>query len=116
MILSSDIWVGALIRRAELGGAFATVARKGDARAGAVLVKTIDRKTGEARLFAEARRVDGELVWMEPVDSRAEGDLDAYAARAARIDPDVWVVEIEDANGRRFLTEAVDRGSRPLAP
>jgi len=111
MILSSDIWIGALIRRAELGGAFATVARKGDGRAGAVLVKTIDRKTGETRLFAEARRVEGELVWMEPVDSRAEADLDAYAARAARIDPDVWLVEIEDADGRRFLTEAVDKGS-----
>ena len=38
MLLSTDIWVGALIRRAELGGAFAMVARKGDARAGAVLV------------------------------------------------------------------------------
>ncbi|MEY4556016.1 MAG: hypothetical protein RL093_1135, partial [Pseudomonadota bacterium] len=34
MLLSSDLWVSALIRRAELGGAFATVARKGDARAG----------------------------------------------------------------------------------
>ena len=38
MLLSTDVWVGALIRRAELGGAFATVARKGDPRAGAVLV------------------------------------------------------------------------------
>ena len=35
MLLSTDVWVGALIRRAQLGGAFATVARKGDARAGA---------------------------------------------------------------------------------
>jgi hypothetical protein len=113
VILSSGIWVGALIRRAELGGAFATVARKGDARAGAVLVKTINRRTGEARLFAEARRVEGELVWMEPVESGLEADLDAYATRAARIDPDLWVVEIEDADGRRFLTEAVERGKSP---
>ncbi|MGZ9114900.1 MAG: DUF1491 family protein, partial [Brevundimonas sp.] len=29
MLLSSDLWVSALIRRAELAGAFATVARKG---------------------------------------------------------------------------------------
>ena len=108
MILSSDVWVAALIRRAELGGAFATVARKGDARAGAVLVKTIDRRTGEARLFAEATRADGERVWMQPAPSRVEADLDTYAARAAHIDPDIWVVEIEDADGGRFLTEPVD--------
>jgi hypothetical protein len=109
MILSSEVWVAALIRRAELGGAFATVARKGDGRAGAVLVKTIDHKTGEARLFAEATRADGERVWMQPAPSDREAELDAYADRAARIDPDLWVVEIEDADGRRFLTEAVER-------
>jgi hypothetical protein len=38
MLLSADIWVGALIRRVEIGGGFAVVVRKGDPRAGAVLV------------------------------------------------------------------------------
>jgi len=37
MILSTDVWAAALIRRAELSGGFGVVARKGDARAGAVL-------------------------------------------------------------------------------
>ena len=50
MLLSTDIWVSALIRRAELGGAFGVVARKGDARAGAVLVKVLNRSDGTARL------------------------------------------------------------------
>ena len=43
MLLSTDIWVGALIRRVEIGGGFAVVARKGDPRAGAVLVKVLNR-------------------------------------------------------------------------
>ena len=51
MLLSSDIWVYALIRRAEQGGAFATIVRKGDARAGAVLVKSHNPRAGETRLF-----------------------------------------------------------------
>lgn len=108
MLLSSDIWVAALIRRAEQGGAFATILRKGDARAGAVLVKVVDRRAGVARLYAQAYRGDDERVWMEPHPSTEEAALDVYAERAARIDPDVWVVEIDDAKGRNFLTETVE--------
>ncbi|MBO9557933.1 MAG: DUF1491 family protein, partial [Caulobacter sp.] len=51
---------------------------------------------------------DGERFWMQPVRSDFEPDLDAYAERAARIDPDIWVVEIEDREGRHFLTEPVE--------
>lgn len=108
MLLSSDLWVSALIRRAEQGGAFAVVVRKGDARAGAVLVKVLNRSDGTARLYAEATRMDGEQVWMQPKLSEAELDLDQYIERSIRIDPDVWVVEIEDRQGRHFLTEPVE--------
>ena len=109
MLLSTDIWVGALIRRAEQGGAFAVVVRKGDARAGAVLVKVLNRSDGTSRLYAEATRMDGELIWMQPARSEEERELDGYVERAIRIDPDVWVVEIEDRQGRHFLTEPVER-------
>lgn len=108
MILSTDVWVSALIRRAELGGAFATVARKGDARAGAVLVKTLDRKSGATRLYAEATGVDGGRIWMRPAKAELEAELDAYVERAVNRDPDLWVVEIEADHGARFLTEPVD--------
>jgi hypothetical protein len=107
MLLSTDLWVAALIRRAEQGGAFATVVRKGDARAGTVLVKAIDRRVGTARLYAEAFGKGGDRVWMEPVSSTEEAALDAYVERTARIDPDLWLVEIDDGQGRHFLTEPV---------
>jgi hypothetical protein len=110
MQLSSDVWVYALIRRAELAGAFAAVLRKGDARAGAVLVKVVNRRAGEARLYAEATRGDGERVWMEPRASADEAEIDGYIERAARIDPDIWAVEIDDPEGRHFLTEPVEKG------
>jgi hypothetical protein len=106
--LTTDVWVAALIRRAELGGAFATVAMKGDARAGAVLVKASNRRSGVVRLYAEATRGDGERVWMQPRPGETEAELDAYATRARRIDPDLWLVEVEDGEGRHFLTEAVE--------
>ena len=108
MLLSTDVWVGALIRRAEQAGAFAVVVRKGDPRAGAVLVKVLARASGETRLYASAVRGEGETVWMQPLSAQAEPDVDAYIERSRRIDPDIWVVEIEDREGRHFLTERVE--------
>lgn len=107
MLLSTDVWVGALIRRAELGGAFATVSRKGDARAGAVIVKAFDTRTRTARLYSEAFGRDGERIWIEPVRNEAESEIDAFIQRQLGFDPDLWVVEIEDQQGRHFLTETV---------
>jgi hypothetical protein len=108
MLLSTDLWVSALIRRAELGGAFAVVARKGDARAGAVLVKVLSRQDAVWRLYAEAFRGEGEAVWMRPTGAQDEPDLDRFIDRAIRTDPDLWVVEIDDREGRHFLTEPVE--------
>jgi hypothetical protein len=109
MLLSTDLWVSALIRRAANAGAFAVVVRKGDPRAGTVLVKVLDRGSGATRLYAEATRLDGEQIWMRPAQAEDEPSLDRYIERAVRIDPDLWVVEIEDREGRHFLTEPVER-------
>ncbi|HYC67453.1 DUF1491 family protein [Brevundimonas sp.] len=111
MLLSTDLWVSALIRRAELAGAFATVARKGDARAGTVIVKAFDTTNRRARLYSEAFGPDGERLWMQPVQSEFEGELDQYLERQIGYDPDLWIIEIEDREGRHFITEKVE-GSR----
>jgi hypothetical protein len=108
LLLSTDIWVSALIRRVEQGGAFAMVIRKGDARAGAVLVKLVNPRAGTSRLYAEATRGEGERIWMRPVRSTDERELDAYIERTVRIDPDVWVIEISDNQDRHFLVETVE--------
>ena len=107
MLLSTDLWAAALIRRAELAGAFATVARKGDARAGTVIVKAFDTSNRRARLYSEAFGPDGERLWMQPVESEFESELDDYLRRQIRYDPDLWIVEIEDREGRHFITEKV---------
>lgn len=108
--LKTDFWASALIRRAEIGGAFATVARKGDADAGAVLVK-VARLDGRARLYAPARNGDGERIWLDLSAGQLgedERDIDAYVRKRVENDPDLWVLEVEDKNGRHFLEEPVD--------
>ncbi|MFN7108209.1 MAG: DUF1491 family protein [Brevundimonas sp.] len=107
MLLSSDLWVSALIRRAQIEGAYATVVKKGDDRAGSVIVKAYDTSTRTARLYTEAFGTDGDRLWIQPVTSDNESELDAYIARQRGYDPDLWVVEIEDRQGRHFITEKV---------
>ena len=108
LLLNSDLWVGALIRRAEIGGAFATVVKRGDDRAGTVLVKIWDTSERRARVYMEAFGPDGDRLWIQPVKSDAESEIDAYIERQRGYDPDLWIVEIEDREGRHFITEKVE--------
>ena len=106
MLLNSDLWVGALIRRAQIEGAHATVVRKGDARAGTVIVKAYNTSDRTAQVFTEAFGQDGDRLWIQPVQG-TESELDAYIERQRGYDPDLWVVEVEDRQGRHFITETV---------
>ena len=110
MEIKTDVWVGALVRRAEIGGAFAAIGRRGDRDAGAVLVKvaTLD---GKARLSGPALDGEGRTMFLDLSAGSVgdnERDVDAYARRRADNDPDLWLVEIEDRQGRHFLTEPVE--------
>ncbi len=105
--LKTLIWVQALIRRAELSGASAFVARKGEIDAGAVLVK-VSLLNGTAVVWSSSYGSDGGRRWIKGtgVDVVADGDAEAYIERARARDADLWVIEIEDRQGRDFLTEA----------
>lgn len=103
--LKAEIWVKALIRRAETGGAAAMVVRRGDATSGTVLVK-VSTLDGEAEVFSPARDGDGALIWLSK-GRQPEADTDAYIEKQRSFDPDIWVVEVEDRQGRHFLQEKV---------
>ncbi|MGH6872470.1 MAG: DUF1491 family protein [Rhizomicrobium sp.] len=105
--LKAGIFVRALIRRAEIAGAAAYVARKGAEEAGAVLLK-IARLDGTSIVLSQARRGEGELVWVKPLGDAATDDKTReYFDRQVKFDPDLWIVEIEDREGRTFVDEPV---------
>jgi len=105
--LKAGLFVRATIRRAEVAGAQAYVVRKGSEESGAVFLK-IARLDGTCTVLDQARRGDGELVWVKPLgDSTDEEKAKAFFDRQIRIDPDIWIVEIEDREGRAFVDEPI---------
>jgi len=105
--LKAGIFVRATIRRAEVAGAAAFVVKKGSEEAGAILLK-IAKLDGTCMVLSQARRGEGELVWVKPLgDVADDAAAAAYFEKQMRYDPDVWIVEIEDRQGRTFVDEPV---------
>jgi hypothetical protein len=106
--LKAGFFVRALIRRVEVAGAQAYVARKGSEDSGAVFLK-IARLDGTCTVLDQARRgSESELVWVKPLgDWTDEAKARAFFEKQIKFDPDAWIVEIEDRQGRTFVDEPV---------
>ena len=108
--LSTRVWVDALVRRAQVEGAAAFILQRGEESRGDVLIK-VANLAGEARAYVPRTSMEGTRVF---VDLEAQGvgpveaDVDAYVSRARDRDRDLWVVEVEDREGRHFLTEPIE--------
>ncbi len=102
--LTAEFWVQAYLRRLQLADIPAYVIRRGDATAGAVLVKlaTLD---GRAQAFERSfDLMTGARRWIVLAEGE-ERSVDEVVARARSRDPDLWVIEIEDRHGRNLLDE-----------
>lgn len=106
MRLTSEFWVKAHVRRCSSGGAFAAVVRHGDDRSGAVFLK-IRLLDGRARLLGPAPAgmsgQEDERRFVVHVEAGVEAEIDAYLNRQIDFDSDLWIVEIEDREGRSFI-------------
>ncbi|MGD1933841.1 MAG: DUF1491 family protein [Candidatus Phaeomarinobacter sp.] len=106
--LKSELRVQAILRRATTTGAFASIARRGHAAAGAVFVKSVSADR-DVRVFGPAPGPGtdeaGQPRWtcVSGTDPILDADAEAYLARYAKADPDFWVIEIEAGNGEACL-------------
>jgi len=109
MRLKTNIWVAAYLRRCQGVGIVGAIRRRGAEEAGAVFVK-VALMDGSALLFTPApqtvyddvRPIDRFFVpvWSQPVP---EASVEERLAKEIRFDPDAWIIEAEDKEGRHFL-------------
>jgi hypothetical protein len=96
--------VDAYLARLRVADIPAFVVAHGDDTGGAVLVK-LNTLDGKANVFQ--RSIDlmsGARVWITLAEG-AESEVDAAIARQKGYDPDLWVIEVEDREGRHLLDQ-----------
>ncbi len=102
--LAAGVWVSAYLTRLRLADIPAYVTAKGDTEAGAVVVK-VALLDGSARAYE--RRSDlmtGARAWILLAEG-PEAEVDALVTRTRVRDPDLWVIELENRQGRTLLDE-----------
>ena len=99
--LKTRLVVQAALRLCSLRAIPVAVTRRGDEDAGTILVK-LNRGEIGCTVLAETRAPDGARAWLRATGEAPipEPDADAYVARQVKRDPDLWVIEIEDRDGR----------------
>ncbi|HWI29620.1 MAG TPA: DUF1491 family protein [Stellaceae bacterium] len=102
--LKTKVQIMAAVRLASLHAIPIAIARRGDEDAGTILIKLNQLEHGFT-VLAQTRTPQGDLAWLRatgsaPVDEAA---AEAYIARQVQRDPDLWVVEIEDREGRQIF-------------
>lgn len=105
--LKAGIFVRALIRRVQVEGASAFVLRSGAEEAGAIILK-IAKLDGTVLVLNQVRDAKGELAWNRPLGGWSnEARANQWCDKQVKFDPDLWIVEIEDREGRAFVDEPI---------
>ena len=100
--LTAEFWVQAYLARLRVMDIPAFVVAHGDDTGGAVLVK-LNTLDGQAAAFQrEFDLMTGSRAWVE-LAAGPEAEVDAAITRQRGFDPDLWVLEVEDRQGRHLL-------------
>lgn len=99
--VKASVWISAQIRMCDLRALPAVVRRRGDADAGSILIR-LDKLDGHSVLLSQSRDAEGRPAWLQSSGAAPlpDHDVETYIERRVRNDPDIWIIEIEDKDGR----------------
>ena len=106
--IASHILINGLIRRVQSEGGFAIVLHKGDRISGGIVVQIVQNGT-TTQLLEQVRDLDGGFTLM-PVATKYSGDdtnMSQYIDKRCKSDPDLWVLELDVADGARLAAETL---------
>ncbi|MCF3934469.1 DUF1491 family protein [Acuticoccus sp. M5D2P5] len=94
--------MSAYVRRCSAAGAFAAISRKGDESAGAVFVECLHGNGAD--LYGPHTFDDGRRGFEKLLSGAPYMDVTERIEREASFDRDLWLVTVEDRDGRAFFT------------
>ena len=102
--LPAHLEVGALIRRANAEGGFASVLQKGEPDAGTILL-VLTEKGANARVYERMPGADGSRQWHRSKVENPENkqEFEDWLSRRGQQDRDLWILELDIADGERFI-------------
>ena len=106
--LRSDFWVSAYIRQCMTQGKAAMLVRRGAAEAGAIFVR-LDHLDGRVTLYGPALQslADDGIRRFRMVAEDDPLAINDRIERELKFDSDLWVVDVEDRQGRPELDLAL---------
>ena len=105
--LPAALEVAGLRRQVEASGGFATVLKAGDEDRGSILLSILERGAYFGCLQRGLSR-DG-YSWRRTGPSEMS-ELAEFLDREHRIDPDLWLIELDVPHGERFIVDIAVTG------
>lgn len=116
---TTSLLVSALRRKVESVGGFATIIKKGDPVAGALLLICLRHSSNENSfsndpfsaipplVLERQPSFDGPGQWhaVKGQNSEKQQEITEYLDRRQKNDPDLWIVELDVADAERFAAE-----------
>ena len=109
--LPSGVLVSAMLRRVNDAGGLGTLLARGDAQAGAILVITLEKGV-DACVYERGIGPGGvaELIAVGPQPPDNQMEIAEYWQRRRARDPDLWVIELDIVQAKRFAAETMLQG------
>ncbi|WP_300009982.1 DUF1491 family protein [uncultured Roseobacter sp.] len=102
--LTARFWIDAYLTRLRGQDIPAFIVSHGDDTAGSILVK-LNRLDGQATVYQRSYNLMDDTRTWAILEQGAEADVDASITRQQGYDPDIWVIEVEDRQGRHLLDQ-----------